>query len=89
MSKKEGNMEQHQHMGHSMPPGQTGHAGMSSNGNQGSRPSLMVADFRKRFWISLVISIPILILSPLIQGFLGLEGSKWKQGNKLDKTFAR
>jgi Cu2+-exporting ATPase len=33
----------------------------------------MVADFRRRFWISLVITIPILLLSPMIQGFLGLR----------------
>lgn len=33
----------------------------------------MVEDFKKRFWISLIISIPILLLSPLIQRFLGLE----------------
>jgi P-type Cu2+ transporter len=33
----------------------------------------MAADFRKRFWISLVISIPVLLLSPLIQSFLGIE----------------
>ena len=35
----------------------------------------MVADFRKRFWISLIITIPILILSPMIQRFLGLGES--------------
>ncbi|MFP4473706.1 MAG: heavy metal translocating P-type ATPase [Candidatus Omnitrophota bacterium] len=29
----------------------------------------MVADFRKRFWISLALSLPILVLSPLIQSF--------------------
>src|SRR5574341_1647035 len=33
----------------------------------------MVEDFRKRFWVSLVITIPILLLSPMIQGFLGLK----------------
>jgi Cu2+-exporting ATPase len=33
----------------------------------------MVADFRRRFWISLVLSIPILALAPLIQDLLGLE----------------
>ena len=33
----------------------------------------MVADFKKRFWISLVITVPVLILSPLIQGLLGIE----------------
>jgi len=31
-----------------------------------------VGDFKKRFWISLLASIPILALSPLIQRFLGL-----------------
>lgn len=34
----------------------------------------MVADFRRRFWISLIITFPILALSPLIQSFLGIEG---------------
>jgi Cu2+-exporting ATPase len=33
----------------------------------------MVEDFRKRFWISLVVSIPILLLSPMIQKFLGIR----------------
>jgi len=33
----------------------------------------MVADFRKRFWISLGITLPILVLSPLIQSFLGIK----------------
>jgi Cu2+-exporting ATPase len=33
----------------------------------------MVEDFKKRFWISLIVTIPILILSPLIQEFIGLK----------------
>ena len=33
----------------------------------------MVADFRRRFFISLVLTIPILALSPMIQGFLGVD----------------
>lgn len=32
----------------------------------------MVADFKRRFWISLIITVPILILSPFIQDLLGL-----------------
>jgi Cu2+-exporting ATPase len=32
----------------------------------------MVADFRERFLISLILTIPVLILSPMIQQFLGL-----------------
>ena len=33
----------------------------------------MTADFRRRFFVSLVIPLPILLLSPMIQQFLGLE----------------
>lgn len=33
----------------------------------------MVEDFKKRFYISLIITIPILILSPMIQMFLGVN----------------
>ncbi len=33
----------------------------------------MVADFRRRFWVSLVLTIPVLALAPLIQGALGLR----------------
>jgi Cu2+-exporting ATPase len=32
----------------------------------------MVSDFRTRFWISLGLTLPIVVLSPMIQGFLGL-----------------
>ncbi len=34
----------------------------------------MVADFRRRFWVSLALTVPILLLSPLIQELLGIEG---------------
>ena len=33
----------------------------------------MAADFRKRFWIALVLTLPILILSPLLQELVGLR----------------
>ena len=33
----------------------------------------MVADFRKRFWISLVLTLPILVLSPMLQTLVGLR----------------
>nr|WP_231554779.1 heavy metal translocating P-type ATPase [Planococcus sp. PAMC 21323] len=33
----------------------------------------MVADFKKRFFISLILTLPILALSPMIQHFLGLD----------------
>ncbi len=33
----------------------------------------MVGDFRRRFRVSLILTLPILALSPMIQGWLGLE----------------
>ena len=33
----------------------------------------MVTDFRRRFWISLALTVPILLLSPLVQELLGIE----------------
>jgi Cu2+-exporting ATPase len=33
----------------------------------------MLADFKKRFWVSIIVTVPILALSPMIQEFLGLE----------------
>ncbi len=32
----------------------------------------MIADFRRRFWVSLALTVPILLLSPLIQHALGI-----------------
>jgi len=34
---------------------------------------MMVKDFRKRFVVTALITIPILILSPTVQSWLGLE----------------
>ena len=35
----------------------------------------MAADFRRRFWISLVLTLPVLALSPMLQSWVGLRGS--------------
>ncbi|MBK9333123.1 MAG: copper-translocating P-type ATPase [Ignavibacteria bacterium] len=34
---------------------------------------MMIEDFKKRFWVSLILTIPILVFSPMIQMFLGYE----------------
>lgn len=39
--------------------------------------SQMVADFKKRFWTCLVLTVPLLALSPMIQQMLGL-GEQWR-----------
>ncbi len=33
----------------------------------------MIQDFKKRFWISIALSVPVLVLAPMIQQFLGYE----------------
>jgi len=61
---KHTNQQDMKHGNHSSGKGHQGH---------GSHHAHMVADFRKRFWISLAATIPILVLSPMIQAFLGLK----------------
>ncbi len=51
--------------------GMKGMKGMSHDGSD--HHAHMAADFRKRFWISLVLTLPILILSPLLQTLVGLR----------------
>jgi Cu2+-exporting ATPase len=41
--------------------------------DQQSHHAMMVADFKRRFWISLAITVPVLLLSPLIQELLGIQ----------------
>ncbi len=45
------------------------------HGDHSNHHAHMAQDFLKRFWISLALSIPIIALSPMIQGFLGLRES--------------
>jgi len=35
--------------------------------------AMMIKDFRRRFWLSLIFTLPILILSPMIQDLLGFR----------------
>lgn len=53
----------HHHDHGSIPMGMAGH----------DHHKMMIEDFKKRFWISLVLTIPILVFSPMIQGFLGFD----------------
>jgi len=57
------------HNNHGSHSGRSGHAGHDH--------SQMVADLRKRFWISLFLTIPVLALSPMIQHGFGL-GDRWR-----------
>lgn len=43
------------------------------DGDHTDHHALMAVDFRNRFWISLVLTLPILVLSPMLQTLVGLR----------------
>ena len=67
-------MENHQHPKH---PAHDGHQKSQSSNQQPSshhdHHAHMIEDFKKRFWISLVTTLPIVVLAPMIQGLIGYE----------------
>ncbi len=64
--------DDHRKMDHStMDHGDHGAIPMGREGHDHHK--MMIDDFKKRFWISSVISIPILVFSPMIQDLLGYE----------------
>jgi len=42
----------------------------------------MVADYRRRFWISLAITVPVLLLSPSVRSFFGFKNAILFSGDK-------
>ena len=50
----------------------SGH-GSDEHKGHGNHHAHMAADFRKRFWIALVLTLPILVLSPMLQSLVGLR----------------
>ncbi|MEZ4884348.1 MAG: copper-translocating P-type ATPase [Chitinophagales bacterium] len=49
------------------------HEGHGGHEEHHDHHRMMIEDFKKRFWVSLILSIPVVILSPMIQGLLGYE----------------
>lgn len=76
-------MENHHHHNHqenqvTQPAQMKGHAGhhspnppMHQTGHD--HHAMMIADFRKRFYIVLILTIPIMLISPMIQQFMGVN----------------
>ena len=82
MHSEHGNHTNHHDMKH------MGHAGHAEHaGGHQDHHAHMVADFKRRFWISLIFTVPILALSPMIQRFLGLDDTIRFAGD-LDLLFA-
>lgn len=59
--------EEHAKMDHSKMDHDTIPMGMAGHDHH----KMMIHDFRKRFWVCLIITIPILVFSPMIQDFVG------------------
>jgi Cu2+-exporting ATPase len=49
------------------------HHGHGDHAGHGDHHRMMIADFRRRFWISLILSVPVILLSPMVQHILGFE----------------
>ncbi|MBE0539373.1 MAG: copper-translocating P-type ATPase [Ignavibacterium sp.] len=77
------NMEHHKHseIDHSKQNDHTTHEKMNHKMNehgghsQSAHHGHMIEDFKRRFWVSLIITIPIIAISPMMHHFLGLEDS--------------
>lgn len=80
---KEHNHKHHKHEESKKHENHSGHEGHGHSSHSGHNPGhgemghdhhkMMIEDFKKRFWISLVLTVPILVFSPMIQGFFGYE----------------
>ena len=64
-----------QEQGHAAHQSGNGAGASQHPAGHGTHHAHMVADFRRRFWGSMVLSVPILALAPLVQETLGVEDS--------------
>ncbi len=46
---------------------------MNHHGHAGHDHGAMIGDFKRRFWVSVFVSVPVLVLSKTIQSFLGIH----------------
>ncbi len=88
MHEKHGNHEGHAgHEEHGLHIDRADHGGSGADHNRTGHEAHVDHTgheqmFRQRFWVSLVLSIPVLVFSPVIQGWLGFSipnfsGSQW------------
>ena len=74
---------EHSHHNHSKDTGHEHHKNQSDHSvhkghvehNHHDHHRMMIEDFKKRFWVSLILTLPVLLLSPMIQNWLGLDWS--------------
>src|SRR5690606_1461971 len=72
--------EHHNHENHSKEKVEMDHSKMDHSGHNPAHGEMghdhhkmMIEDFKRRFWVSTILTIPILLLSPMIQNWLGVD----------------
>ena len=60
---KKGHSDHEKHMDHNLSMGQPAH----------DHHAMMIGDFRKRFYVVLILTIPVMLLSPMIQHWLNVH----------------
>lgn len=74
--------DHHAHMSHGQAPAPVGQTAHQDHGHQGHDHGAMVKDYRRRFFICLAFTPPVLALSPMLQHFVGL-GETWRFGSDM------
>ena len=72
--KDQANHPNHSEMDHEgMDHSKMEHSEMNNAGGHAGHHAMMIEDFKKRFWVSLILAVPISILSPMFQMLFGYE----------------
>ncbi len=50
------------------------HGQWEGHGGHANHHEMMVRDFRRRFFVSLALTVPMIALSPTLRGWFGLTG---------------
>ncbi|MBC7615593.1 MAG: cadmium-translocating P-type ATPase [Pedobacter sp.] len=66
---KKSSKSEHPKMDHS----KMKHGSNPSMGHEGHNHAMMITDFKKRFYVVLILTIPIMLLSEMIQQFIGVN----------------
>jgi len=66
-------MEEHKNQTKQQDHGDMDHSSMNHDGGHAGHHAMMIEDFKKRFWVSLILAIPISILSPMFQMLFGYD----------------
>ena len=79
--------EMHDHSGHDEHAGHAGHGDHSGHAGHGDHSHHDPAMFKRKFWLSLVLTIPALVFSTGLQDILGLDGPRFAGSEFIPAVF--